>query len=179
MEQKSTNYLLQYGLLSAVTGILFFVIMYLGGVKTFTSPVAYLGFVIPIIFAVIACRQQKKADGGYLEFSKALKIAFGVMVISGFVASIIQFIFFNYIDTAFRESMLQESMNMAQKMMEKFNVPQDQIDKQLDEMTKTNQFSFGKTMLSFAFACILWFIIALIIAAIVKKKAPEFPTNQP
>jgi hypothetical protein len=174
MEKKKVNNLLQYGMISAVVSLLFLVVLYVSGVKAFTSPVAYLGFVLPIAFAVVACIQERKNNGGYLDFRKALKIAFGVLVITSFVSSITQFVLFNYIDTAFRESMLQESMDMAQRMMERFNVPQSEIDKQLKAMTETNQFSFGKTMTSFAFICIIWFVISLIIAAVVKKNPPEF-----
>ncbi len=175
MEAKKTNPLLQYGLLSGIVSILFLILLYIAGAKSFTSPVAWLGLAIPIILAVLACRKQKKENGGFLEFSQALKISFGVMAISSLLYSLASFVLLNFIDTAFRERLLQATIEMTQRMMQRFNAPQDAIDKTIQEMTTSNPYSLGRTMFNFAWFCIVWFIIALIISAIVKKKKPEFP----
>lgn len=175
MEAKKTNPLIQYGLLSGLVSILFLIVLYMGGAKFFTSPIAWCGILIPIIFAVLACRKQKKENGGFLEFKEALKISFGVPVLSSFLYSIASYFLLNFIDTAFRESLLQATIEMTQKMMQRFGAPQDAIDKAVQQMITTNPWSLGKTLLSFAWFCIVWFIIALIISAIVKKKKPEFP----
>ncbi len=59
--------------------------------------------------------------------------------------------------------------------MKRFGASDDMIDKQVQQMLQSNPFSFGKMILNFAWGCIIWFIFSLIIAAIVKKKKPEFP----
>ena len=175
MEARKPNVLLQYGLISGLVSILFLVILYLGGTKLFTNPIAFLGYALPIVFAVLACVKQKKLNGGYLEFKEALKISFGVLVISSLAATLLTYVLFNFIDTAFRESMVQVSIEMTQKFMQKFNAPQDAIDKAVQELTTSNPYALGKLIFQFVLACILWFIFALIISAIVKKKRPEFP----
>jgi Na+/proline symporter len=63
-------------------------------------------------------------------------------------------------------------MEMTEKMMKKFGAPQDTIDKAIADAAKTNPFSLSKMALGFAFYCIFWFLISLIVAAIVKKKNP-------
>jgi len=43
----------------------------------------------------------------------------------------------------------------------------------MDDMAELNIYSLGSLMKSFAYSCILFFIEALIVAAIIKKKKPE------
>jgi hypothetical protein len=57
--------------------------------------------------------------------------------------------------------------------MVRFNVPESQIEKAMDDMAELNIYSLGSLMKSFAYSCILFFIEALIVAAIIKKKKPE------
>jgi len=172
METKQLNPLVQYGLMSAVVGILMFTILYMGGVSFFMSPVAYIGYAFPILFAVLACLKQKKNQGGFLEFSKALKISFGVFVITALTTSIVSYVLMNFIDKEFSQAMQQASMEMTEKMMKRFGAPQDSIDKAIADAAKTSPFSLSKMALGFAFSCIFWFLISLIVSVIVKKKNP-------
>lgn len=174
IETKKDNVLLQYGLISALASILFFVALYLNGAETFMKPIAYFSYAIPIVLAVIAAVKTKKADGGYLTFSKALKTIFGILVISSFCLSLFSFILNNYIDPAFAERMLQLTIQKAQEMMQKFNVPQAEIEKQIKTMMNMEMYSFGSIMKGFVYQCIFLFLLSLIIAAIVKKNKPEF-----
>jgi Protein of unknown function (DUF4199) len=173
-ETKKTNFLAQYGIMAALASILFFVILYLGGTAFFGSPAAFLSYVIPIGFAVFACIKAKKENGGFLEFREALKISFGIMVLCAFATSLLSYILFNFIDPGFKESMLQLTIENTQKIMAKFNTPQDVIDKQVQGMLSKDLFSLGSITQSFVFGCVFWFVIALIVAAIMKKKKPEF-----
>jgi hypothetical protein len=61
------------------------------------------------------------------------------------------------------------------EFMQNFKVPETEIDKAIDEMIKQDMFSMGNLLKSYAYACILYFVEALIIAAIIKKKKPEVP----
>jgi hypothetical protein len=70
--------------------------------------------------------------------------------------------------------MVQLNMEKSQQMMEKFGAPQDAIDKAMKDMTFDGLFSFKKMFQGFMIFCIINFIIALIIAAIMKKNKPEF-----
>lgn len=173
IETKKDNIFLIYGLLSALASILFFVALYLNGADTFMKPIAYFSYVIPIVFAVIAAVKTKKTEG-YLPYSKALKTIFGILVISSFCLSLFSFILNNYIDPAFAERMLQLTIQKAQEMMQKFNVPQAEIEKQIKTMMSMEMYSFTSIMKGFVYQCIFLFLLSLIIAAIVKKNKPEF-----
>lgn len=171
---KKSNVLIQYGAISAGISLLIFVILYIGGTDFFKSPAAWLSYCVPIVFCVLACIKAKRENGGYLPFKEALKICFGIFVLTTFVSTIVGFILFNYIDPSFADAMKQMTMEQTQKFMEKLNVPQDQIDKTINGMISMDLYSFGNMMKSFVQGCIIWFIVSLIIAAIMKKSKPEF-----
>lgn len=163
-----------YGLLNGGVAVAFTVILYLAGVQSFLSPVAYLGFVFPIVICVLGGIQQRKQQGGFLEFSQALKVTFLILVIGSLIATLFQYVLFNYIDVPFRQALMQESAAKAERMMEKFGMPQEQIDKAMEEMLNGNSYTLGRLFLGFAFGCIWWFIVALIVSAIIKRKRPPF-----
>ncbi len=176
MENKQTNVGVTYGLIAGLASVIFGLILYLGGAKWFVSPIAYTGFLVPIIIAVLAGLKQKKLNDGFLEFREALKVVFTVFVIGTVISTIFNYVLFNFIDVPFREALTQETVVKTQQMMQKFGASQEQIDKASEDMMKGNNYTLGKQTLGMAFACIFWFVISLIISAIIKKKKPEFPT---
>jgi large-conductance mechanosensitive channel len=173
VESKS-NVLIQFGAMSAGISLLIFVILYIGGTDFFKSPVAILSYCVPIILGILACRKAKKENGGYLAFKEALKISFGIWVITTLVTTLVSFVLFNYIDPGFADAMKQMTLEQTQKMLANFGVPQDQIDKTISEMINMDLYSLGNLMKSFLQFCIVGFILSLIIAAIMKKSKPEF-----
>lgn len=175
METKKTNVGLTYGLICGLASVVFGLVLYLGGVKWFVNPIAYFGFLIPIIIAVLAGLKQKKLQGGYLEFAEALKVVFTTFVIGALIGTAFNYLLFNFIDVPFREALTQETAEKSQEMMRKFGASQEQIDKAVEDMMKGNNYSLGKQLLGTAFICIFWFIVSLIISAIIKKKKPVFP----
>jgi hypothetical protein len=179
MDTKKTNVGFTYGLISGLASVIFSLLLYLGGVKWFVHPVAYAGFVIPIIIAVLAALKLKKQQGGYLEFPEALKVTFTTFVIGTVISTLFSYVLFNFIDVPFREALAQETAIKMQGFLQKLGTPQEAIDKATEESLKGNNYTFGKLMLGTAFFCIFWFIVSLIISAIVKKKKPAFPVANP
>lgn len=175
MEKKKNSIGVTYGLISGLASVIFSLMLYLGGVKWFVNPVAYIGFLIPIVIAVLAALKLKKQEGGYMEFPAALKVTFTTFVIGTVISTLFSYVLFNFIDIPFREALTQETTVKMQEMMQKFGAPQEAIDKATEDALKGNNYTFGKQMLGTAFFCIFWFVVSLIIAAIVKKKKPAFP----
>lgn len=174
MEQKTENVGMMYGLMGGAASILFSLMLYLGGVKWFVSPIAYFGLVIPIAFAVLAALRQKKMGGGYLEFSQALKTLFLCFVIMAILGTLFSYVLLNIIDIPFREALAQETAEKTAQFMQKLGATQQQIDKATTDALNGNNYTVGKMALGTAFYLIFWFLISLLIAAIVKKKKPPF-----
>jgi hypothetical protein len=177
IESSKKNIGVLYGLLNAGAAIVFTVILYLGGAKMFVSPIAYVGVALPIVFCVLGALQQKKQQGGYLEFGEGIKVTFQILVIGSLIATLFQFALFNYIDVPFRQALAQESAGKAEQWMQKMGMPQEKIDEAVDDILNGNSYTLGKLFLGFAFGCIWWFIVALIVSAIVKKKRPPFENS--
>jgi len=182
MAASKMNSGLLYGLIAAGIAIVFTLVLYILGASYFVHPIAFLAYAIPIVFAVLAGKAQKKEQGGYLEFSQALKTVFTVFVIWSFFATAFSYVLLNFIDVPFREAMAQQAAEKTEEFMQKFGAPQKDIDKAVEEALNGNSFSFKNQFLGFALGSIFWFLISLIIAAIIKKKKPEFELdsfNQP
>lgn len=166
-----------YGLVSGMVTVVVTLVLYLGGVSWFMSPVTWIiSFIIPIIFAILAVVQQKKNGGGYLEFREGLKVAFTSFVLNTLIGTVFIYILFNLIDIGFRDALNQEAATATAKFMEKMKASPDQIEKTTNEMLQGNNYSLSKIALNSAFGLIFWFLVSLIIALIFKRKKPEFPT---
>ena len=169
------NISLLYGLLYGGVNILFTVLLYLGGVERFMSPWASIVYIPPIAFAFLAAIQQKKQQGGYLEFSEALKTTFLVLVTGTLISVAFEYILYNYIDVPFGQALTQAAAEKLSEAMEKSKLMSpDKIDEMTEKMLSTNNYSLGKMFLGFAIKCILLFILSLIVSAIIKKKRPVF-----
>jgi hypothetical protein len=163
-----------YGLIHGGIAILFTLVLYLGGVKWFTHPLAWSALAIPLVVGVLGGLAQKKVNGGFLSFGEALKTVFTVFVIGTLVSTAFSYLLFNVIDVPFREALSQEAAEATAKMMERFGASQEQIDKAVEETLSGNNYTLSRQVLGFAFMSIVWFVISLIIAAIIKKDKPAF-----
>jgi hypothetical protein len=177
MSDISTKYnkeILSFGSLSALFAILVFVIIYIVGAEYFLSPLVWISsYGMPLVFSIWASLTIKKKQDGFLEFREALKINFGVFVLTGIAGSIFSYLMFNIVDVSFAESLKQITIDKTVEFMNKFNVPETDIDKAIDDLIKRDLWSANSLLKSFAYTCIFYFIEALIVAAIIKKKKPE------
>lgn len=171
------NTAVMYGLINAGVSIAFTVMLYLMGASAFVGPVAYVGIALPIVVTVLGGLQYRKQQGGVLSFQEALKTTVLILIIGSAIATIFQFILFNYIDVAFRQALNQAAAEKAGYWMRKMGAPDEQVDKQMEQMMDANNYSIGKLLLGFAFGCIGSFIIAAIISAIIKKKPQPFQNS--
>ena len=174
MQPRKISIPLACGLIAGLAMILLTTVLYLSGVNAYLGWPAYLGNVILLGMAIVAPLKEKKAGGGYLEFKDALKAAFLVFVIALLLQTLFSWVLMNYIDPAFRQAVEQAILEKIEKFMVRMNLSQDDIDKTLAKQRGSDQFSLSKSMMGLGVSYIVYFLIALVIAAIVKKKKPEF-----
>jgi hypothetical protein len=96
------------------------------------------------------------------------------MVIGLLLSMIFDYVLLNYFDKSFSEALMQATaQEMERKMVEK-KMPQEQIDDVMEKMGNVNNYALAIYGLTFAIRCILHFIVALIVSAIMKRKRPVF-----
>lgn len=175
--RKTSNVGLTYGLITGLIICIIALIQYLGGLKTYLSPIGYLVYVVLIVMAVVAGQKQKSINGGYLEFGEALKVTFSVFASALLLQTLFTYVLFNFIDPSFKEALAQEIMNRTEEFLRKFGASDSKIDEALESERGKDPFAFSRVMLGFGISCIVAFIVCLIISAIIKKNKPVFPTS--
>ena len=177
-EETKSNYGFTYGLITGLIICLVTIAQYLRGIETYLSPLGYLSYVLMIVMAVLAGMRQKKSNGGFLDFSQALKVTFTVFALAMLLQTLLIYLLMNYIDVPFKEAVSQEIMNKTEEFMRKFGASDSQIDAAIESERGKDQFAFSRILLGYGISCIVAFIIALIISAIIKKSKPEFHNSQ-
>ena len=174
-ETLSKNIGFLYGLIAGLIMSVITIVQYAGGIDWYIHPLGKIIYVLLIFIAVLAALKQKNLNNGFLDFKDALKTTFTVFVLGLLLHSICTYIIVNYIDISFKEALVQKYAEATEEFMRKVRIPEAQIDKALEESAKSDAFSFKNTFLGWGIMCILYFIVALIISAIVKKTKPPFP----
>lgn len=164
---KTGKYALNYGLLLGGVGIIFAFMLYTadmhyqGGIA-----VMLISLALTIAGIVLAMIQFRKANGGFMSFSQALKVGVGVSLIAGIIGIIFNQIMANVIDP----DMMAKAMEMQRnQLMETTSMTPEQIDAQMKMgkkfSTPTMQVVFG-----LVFSLFIGFVISLISGLILKKQ---------
>jgi len=168
----------QYGIIGSIISIVLGIIMYIMGPDLFKNWVLsiviwiFLIIVVTVIMSLSA-GAFKKSNGGYVSFQRAFREAFIPAVIMAVVGLLFNILLMNVIDPGYTEELKVAIEEMVTTQYENAGMSEDAIDKQLAKMEKNDQFSILGQTKSTLFGLILYGVIALIIAAIVKKKNPD------
>lgn len=113
--------------------------------------------------------------GGFLAYGKAWQHGFVLMAISGLISTAFTILLYTVIDPELPSKLTDVAMENAQKMMESFGMPADQMDKALEDAKgrTENQFTAVGLLTSYGIGLIIYAVIALITAIFVRKNPPE------
>ena len=177
MNSEMKKIVQNYALVSAAIVIVYTVIGYvMGDPSLFTT--WWLGILIAvagIVITVLGANKFKASQGGFMSFKDAFMVSFLILFVAGLISTLFNMLMFNVIDPEFAEQLNQAILENTINAIEKFGAPEATITEQIYKMeAQGGQFSFGNQVKSFGMGLIFYAIIALIIAAFTKKKAPEF-----
>lgn len=157
---------LKFGLISGVASIIFMTVLYVSG-QAANSALAWLGSIITITVMVLAMKEFRTLNGGFMSYGQGLGIGTLMSGISGFLSAVYSYIYQEFIDTTLRQQILDK----VREDLENRGMDDAQIE-QAVEMTQ----KFSSPGITFAIGVIgsifIGFIIALIISAIMKKDKP-------
>lgn len=137
---------------------------------------AWFGLVALVLFFVLIIyfgKQYRSDLGGFMSFGTAFNFSFITMIISGLVTLVGQILLFHVIDPSLPQVLGDLSFETSLSMMESFGQNPDSLDPAvLDEMKANaeSNFTLAGQLKNFGFGLIAYAIIALILAAILKKR---------
>ena len=164
----TTSVALRYGLLTGLVGIIFSFFLFIA--QADQSPVRWLGLVITVGGIVLAHKQFKQGNGGFMEYSEGLGIGTLLGLVAGTLNTLFNYVYLTFIDTEY----MGRALDIARaKMEEKGEMTDEQIDQ---AMTWAAKFSGGSWMLLFGIlgSLLFAFLLSLLISAITKHSKPQF-----
>ena len=175
-ENSLVSHSLKWGLIIGGINLVITLLMYLIDVSLMTSiPISGLLFVINISLVVYAGIVYRRSIGGYVEFKTMLITIFLIFLVSSGVGTIFQIALYG-MDPELKEQVIEAGLESTENILDFFGTPPDMADEQLEEAEADLEESLTTVGMikSWAWGWIVAFILALIIAAILKKNKPVF-----
>jgi hypothetical protein len=137
---------------------------------------AWFGLVAIVVFIVLMMyfgKEYRTELGGFMTFGTAFNFSFIAIVISGLVGLVGQILLFQVIDPSLAGVLSDQAFENSLSMMESFGQDPDAMDPAVLEEIRVNTakgFTLQGQLMNFGFGLIVYAIIALILAAILKKR---------
>ena len=169
---------LKWGSIIGGINVIISLLIYLMDVSLFASiKLSVVLFIINISLVVYAGLAYRKSLGGFADFKTLLFALFLIQAVCGGIGVMFQVLLYNVLDPTVPEQITEASMETTENMLNFFNLPQDDIDEALEDAESDINDSLttvGSIKAYFLPGFIIYLIIALIIAAIIKKNKPLF-----
>src|SRR6202000_113993 len=120
--------------------------------------------------AVAAVLAEKRQNGGYLEFRAAQKTSFGIFAMALAAQALLTWLLVNVIDTHFRSLLLPAVVENMVNAYRHFGATDDQVTRAIAIEKDSNPFSAGRMLQGLAYNYIVHFLIAVVIAVVLKRK---------
>jgi uncharacterized membrane protein (DUF485 family) len=178
MEEKSASIwksALTYGSYLGLISIALSVIIWAGGLMESmglfgSAIIGLLSFVITFLLLLFFTKAYRNKElNGIISFKQAFQFAMLVILFSVIISTIYNYIFHTLIDPEYMKNLMAVMQQKTMDYMEKVGAPESQIDKTLEKFSEIP--TLWKTLRQgILFGVIGGGILALIVAAIVKKK---------
>ncbi|HEX8327834.1 MAG TPA: DUF4199 domain-containing protein [Hymenobacter sp.] len=164
----STSVGLRYGLLAGLVSIIFSFGLY--AAKMENSPLKYVGSVLLVVGIVLAMREFKASNHGFMSFGQGVGIGALVSTVVGVLSAIFAYVYFNIIDPTIVERMMEKART---DMEARGGMSDEQIDA---GMAMAGKFMNGPMMMLIVVlsSVLLGVVLSLIISAFIKHSKPEF-----
>jgi len=169
------NHSVRYGLILGALNVAFTAGVFLIDYKLIQNPlIGFLIFGITIAILFIAGFELRKKNGGYLSFKNALRSSFIIYTIAAVLMVAYNLLQYNVFTPEIAQELQKDALNQQVMVWESFGMSDEQIDENAAAMEDRNLFGLTWQLVGLAGNLVFGLIISLIVAAIVKKKEPEF-----
>lgn len=160
---------LKYGVMAGLVGSVLTMINFIMGNFEMIWVMFAIGLAIYIGAIILAHKEFKRHNGGYMTYGQGVLIGTLTVFIAGIIGGLFSYIYISYVDP----NILEEMKEMQITMMEKFNLPEDQMDEAIARVerdtTAAKQLQNG--LLNGIFSGL---VLSLIVSAFTKNARPEF-----
>lgn len=168
MRADIIKHAMQYGLyLGLILGAKFFLAMTQSAFLSFFAMIMWLA--IPFFIYLIVRKYRDEQLGGFMSFHEGWSLSFWIIFFGGMILEVIQFIYFQFINTTYLPDILQQTTQMMDKM--NLSMPHQNLNIMEKIMTHPNLYVLTDFIM---YTIISGAILSLIIAAFVKRKANPF-----
>lgn len=158
---------LKWGVILGVALIIYSLFLYLTD-NIGNSKLGWVSFVVSIGGLVLAMRDYRTLNGGYMSYSEGLTIGTLTSGVSGLLSSLFSVFYTTVIDTGVMERMVDKTRDQ----LEESGLPDEQIEQQIKFVEM-----FQSPGLTFAFgvigAVIFGLLLSLVISAIMRRNKPN------
>ncbi len=147
----------------------------------FNSWIAMGFFVVILLFMVKAALENRKGLGGYASFKQTLQPAFVTFLVAQLISTIFNYVLYNYIDPSLVEALKQYTVDFTRNMFEGM-MSEAELEQQIETVKQQDYtVTFGSSLLGFLWMSVVGFVLAAIVAAFTRKKAPPgyYQQNKP
>jgi hypothetical protein len=160
-------------IMGLISIVIIFLIYFIDSSLLASGGFALISMVVFLGLTIIFGRQYRKDLGGFLSFGLAFNFCFQSLVFSGLLTLIGQILLYHVIDPSLPQVLTDLTFENSLKMLELVgqdpdSLPVESID-QIREQSESN-FTLAGQIKNFGFALVGSAIIALILAAILKKR---------
>ena len=166
---------IKYGTYLAMVNLSYLLYAYLvdQSVFTLTWPGIIL-FFCGIGFGIFSVAKLKQANGGYASFKEAFSTYMLTSIVAVLIGTVFTIVLFSVIDPEFAAGLMDMILESTLEKFESSGMNDEQIDSIISRIEGSNPFCAICQIKSAAFSIMFNAIIALIVAAAMKKNNPEF-----
>lgn len=167
------NPVIKNGLFYALASVLISLLLWMvNKALLFNTVVGILvGLALPIIFMIMANRERRDQQEGYLSFGEGIVTSLGTYAIGSFVGIVFTWVLINYIDPSLIELQQKVTMEASEKMLEMFGGNEEMIEEMREKLEEDMiNPTLGQNLFGWAVSLLFpGLLFALIVAAITKK----------
>jgi hypothetical protein len=164
----------KYGLFLGLVMVVSTTLIYAIDLSLFTASwYGIVNLLIVVCFGVISSVNNKKELGGFMTFKEAFTSFFITIAIGISIMTLFSILLFNFIDPEAKRVISENVIKMTSEMMLKFGAKPSDINNVIKEMEKSDSFGVAGQAKGFAFNIVIYSIIGLITALIVRRERPQ------
>lgn len=186
-KKECIKYGIILGIISLVLGlIVLFVTKNIQSFWLLTSLSFGVNTILYVLISLYFSYKLRAFNGGYWNFSIALKSTFLMLVIATVIATLTTTIYVHLINPSLQEEVLRNTINVTIEQLENSGAPDDVIDSRVatleEQMDTLGQLKFSDAIRGLFIAILMQFIFSLFLAAITKNErfvSKPLNNNQP